>query len=338
MDPFLLSRLTSSIKRSVVGTNLDLKGLLVVTECATGAYSCTPAIASLAGATKVVAFGKNSSHGTFEGARKDVYCLWEALGLSQNGLLATDSLDALDGNLERADIVTNSGHLRPLNSERIKRMKKGCVIPLMYESWEFRHTDLCLQTCQERGIPVAGTNERHPDIGVFDYLGPMAAKSLFNAGLEIHGNNILLICDNDFALYLGKTLKNLGANVLRNAQTVSNNIDAVVFAHTPPESGGTLTIDSMDLPERVPVCCQLWGNVDRSCFKTKWVPEKEPEAGHMGLMLPSIGVQPVVKLQAGGLKVGGIMARARQSGLKAQDCIKLVVEKGFGARIVNFYS
>ena len=325
MDTFLLSRLTYSIKRSVVRTNLDLKGLIVVTECATGAYSCTPAIASLAGAAKVVAFGKDSSHGTFEAAREDVLAICKALGLSKNILLATNSLDVLDDNLGKADIVTNSGHLRPLNSERIKRMKKGCVIPLMYESWEFRHTDLCLQTCQERGIPVAGTNERHPDIGVFDYLGPIAAKSLFNAGLEIHGNNILLICDNDFAPYLEKTLKNLGANVLKNTYSDNVEIDAIVFAHTPGKSGGKLNIQSFNLPKKVPLCCQLWGDVDRSYFETKWIPEQVPNAGHMGIKLSTLGVEAVVRLQAGGLKVSELLVRGLSEGKGSEEAIRLAV-------------
>jgi len=329
MDKFLLSRLTSSIRHAVRRMNLDLRDLMVVTECATGAYSCTPAIAGLAGAARVFAFGEDSSYGTFEDACNDVYSLWKALGLSQNILLATESLDVLDDNLGKADIVTNSGHLRPLNSERIKRMKKGCVIPLMYESWEFRHTDLCLQTCQERGIPVAGTNERHSDIGVFDYLGPIAAKSLFNAGLEIHGNNIILICDNDFAPYLEKTLKNLGANVLKNTYSDNVEIDAIVFAHTPDKSGGKLNIQSFNLPKKVPLCCQLWGDVDRSYFETKWIPKKEPDAGYMGIKLSTLGVEAVVRLQAGGLKVGQLLVNKIRQQRPLKEVLRLTVQSGY---------
>jgi len=333
MDKFLLSRLTSSIRHAVRRMNLDLRDLIVVTECATSAYSCTTAIAGLSGASRIVAFGKDSSYGAFETAREDMYSLWEALGLSQNILLATDSLDVLDDNLGKADIVTNSGHLRPLNSERIKRMKKGCVIPLMYESWEFRHTDLCLQTCQERGIPVAGTNERHPDIGVFDYLGPIAAKSLFNAGLEIHGNNIILICDNDFAPYLEKTLKNLGANVLKNTYSDNVEIDAIVFAHTPGKSGGKLNIQSFNLPKKVPLCCQIWGDVDRSYFETKWIPEQVPNAGYMGIKLSTLGVEAVVRLQAGGLKVAELMCRELYQGKSLEKTLSLAVTTGYAQPI-----
>jgi 3-oxoacyl-(acyl-carrier-protein) synthase len=72
VDNFLISKLTSSIKTSINRISLDLRGLVVVTECATGVYACTPAIAALAGARKVVAFGKDSFYGTFKNAQDDV--------------------------------------------------------------------------------------------------------------------------------------------------------------------------------------------------------------------------------------------------------------------------
>lgn len=336
MDNFLLSRLTSSIKRSGFRMNLDLRGLVVVAECATGAYSCTAAIAAFTGATKVIAFGKDTPYGTFEAAREGLYCLWRALGISEDGLLATDSLNVLDENLGKADIVTNSGHLRPLNSERIKEMRRSCVIPLMYESWEFRHTDLCLQTCQKCGIAVVGTNERHPDIEVFEYLGPLTIKALLNEGLEVSRNTILLISDNDLGHYIEKSLSSIGAHVVKSPREANEEIDAIVFAYTPVASYGTLDISSMSLPKDVPVCCQVWGDLDRTYFKTKWVPEKEPEPGHMGLILSSLGVEPIVRLQSGGLKVAEIVARARQSGLSPNDAVRLSVEKGFGQKLKDF--
>jgi len=333
MDNLLLSRLSLSIKRLAHRMNLNLNGLVVVTECASGPYSCTPAIAALAGATKVVAFGKNSPYGNFEAAHEEVLCLWRELGLSKSVLTVTDNPNILNENLQRADIVTNSGHLRPLNADRIKRMKKGCVIPLMYEAWEFRYNDVCLKTCQECGIPVAGTNERHPEIGVFEYLGPLVAKSLFNSGLEVCGNSILLICDNDFSPYIEKTLRNIGTNVLKPGYG-NNEIDGIVFAHTPSEVGGTIDIPSLELPHRVPVCCQLWGNVDRSFFKTKWVPEREPEAGHMGIMLSSLGMEPIVRLQTGGLKVGEVLWRKLHSGVGVSKAVEAVVRSKWGQKVV----
>jgi len=336
MDDFLSARLVNSIKNAISRLNLNLKGLKIVTECATGVYACTPLIAALAGATKIVAFGKDSCYGTYCEAQEDLLRLWHALGLSEDSLCVTDSKVVLEENLKQVDIVTNSGHLRPLNSQRILMMKQGSVIPLMYEAWEFRSHEISLKTCRACNIPVAGTNERHPDIAVFEYLGPLTAQALFNAGLEIRGNNILLICDNDFGPYVEKTLTGIGARVVKSARETNEEIDTIVFAHTPTASGGTLDISSMSLPKDVPVCCQLWGDLDRTYFKTKWIPEEEPQPGHMGLMLSSLGIEPIVRLQSGGLKVGEVLARARRSGLNPEDSVKLSIEKGFGQELMDF--
>jgi len=48
----------------------------------------------------------------------------------------------------------------------------------MYENWEFRSSDLDLEASRVHGIRVGGTNERHPTVGVFEYLGIMAVKLL----------------------------------------------------------------------------------------------------------------------------------------------------------------
>ena len=48
--------------------------------------------------------------------------------------------------------------------------------PLMYEAWEFRAQDVHLEAWSCDGIRVAGTNERHPAVDVFSYLGIMANK------------------------------------------------------------------------------------------------------------------------------------------------------------------
>lgn len=335
MDDYILARLSGSIENAVSRLGLNLKELTIVTECATSIYGCTPAIAAVAGAAKILAFGKDSRYGTFNEAQDNLLRLWHALNLSESNLFITDREPVLEENLNQADIVTNSGHLRPLNSQRIFKMKQGSVIPLMYESWEFRSSDISLETCRSRNIPVAGTNERHPDIAVFEYLGPLTAKALFDAGLEIEGNTILLISDNDFGSYIEKTLKDIGACVLNSKEGTNEGIDAIIFSHTPISAGGTLDIHSLNLPRDVPVCCQLWGDLDRTDFKTKWVPKDEPKPGHMGLMLSSLGVEPTVRLQSGGLKVGEILARAIRSGLNPQEAVNLSIEKGIGQKLTD---
>ena len=96
-----------------------------------------------------------------------------------------------------ADIVTNSGRVRPIDADMIAQMKPSSVVPLMYESWEYRHSDVDLQACRARNIMVAGTNERHPSVDVFSFLGQMAIMQLHDAGIAVRGSHLLLLCDND---------------------------------------------------------------------------------------------------------------------------------------------
>lgn len=319
-------RLLTLMQKAIQRCELDLHDMVVLTEAATGAYVVTPVLAAMAEAKKVFALTHHTRYGTIEQGEQETMQLADTIGVSERIEVITKKSKDI---VAKADIVTNSGHVRPIDAEMVGWMKPTAVIPLMYESWEFRHTDLCLKTCQERGIPVAGTNERHPKIGVFEYLGPMVAKALFNTGLEIYGNSILLICDNDFSSYIEQTLKSIGANVLRTLCSTNEEVDAIVFAHTPSKSGGSLGLHSLNLPNKVPVCCQVWGDVDRSYFETKWIPEKEPKAGHMGIKLSTLGVEAVVRLQAGGLKVGQLLANGMRQQKPVNEVLEIAVQSGY---------
>ena len=80
------------------------------------------------------------------------------------------------------------------------------MIPLMYEAWEWRDADLELAFCKKNGIVVGATNERHPDVDVFNYLGDMALKMIFDAGLCPYKNSFILLCNNDFGPFIAKVL------------------------------------------------------------------------------------------------------------------------------------
>ena len=83
-------------------------------------------------------------------------------------------------------MVTNSGHVRPIDRRMVGWMKPGSVVPLMYERWELRPGEVDLDACRERGVRVAGTNERHPNVDVFSYLGVQAVKLLVDAGVAVY--------------------------------------------------------------------------------------------------------------------------------------------------------
>jgi hypothetical protein len=47
-----------------------------------------------------------------------------------------------DDVLAGADVVTNSGHLRPIDRSIISKLPQQCVLALMFETWEFRTSDI----------------------------------------------------------------------------------------------------------------------------------------------------------------------------------------------------
>jgi hypothetical protein len=299
----------TSVAREIVDRirvhDLDLSGLSVLTEAATGAYAVTSVIAATAGAS-VVAFGKDSHHGTILEAWGQTSELAQELGVLDRIQL----VDALDGRaLASADIVTNSGHLRPLSSAVIEAMKPSAVIPLMYESWELRSDDVDVDACRRKRIRVAGTNERHPDVDVFRYLGLLVVKAALEEGFGIVGDRCLVISDIDFGDFISQSLSANGAEVTRveklNSVTRSG-WDIVVIATLPPSSGGRrFCLDGVESS----LFCQVWGDVDRHTAIGPWCPVPEPLPGHMGLTLDSLGNSPVVRLQTAGLKCGELMLR-----------------------------
>ena len=110
--------------------------------------------------------------------------------------------------------MTNSGQVRPIDAATVAAMRPSSVVPLMYESWEHRASDVDLDACRRRGIAVAGTNETHPVVDVFSFLGPMAVKQLHDAGVAVYGSRIAVLCDNSFSPFIADYLRGGGAAVV----------------------------------------------------------------------------------------------------------------------------
>jgi len=116
--------------------------------------------------------------------------------------------------IKKADIVTNLGFLRPIDKNFLSYLKPTAVIPLMYETWEFREHDLDLNECWKKGVPVLGTNEEHEALRIFDYVGHLCLKKLYEAEVEVFRSKIVLVGDNLFGKNIVKTLSAVGAEVL----------------------------------------------------------------------------------------------------------------------------
>jgi hypothetical protein len=293
---------------------LDLTGLAVLTEAASGSYVVTPVLAAMAGGT-VYALAATTKYATAEELRKSTLELARMAGVADRVTLAEKKEPATLGLI---DIVTNSGQVRPIEAQMIAQLKPSCVVPLMYEAWEYRGTDVDLEACLSRGIKVAGTNERHPAVDVFSFLGLMAVKQLLEAGVAVYGSHVTLLCDNAFGPFISRCLQACGATVTKaqnlTADVASTECDAIVLAMQ-PQDGFVLTAeDAKLLAERAPgtLVVQYWGDMDRTALAAASVPVWPPQApvkGHMAVLPSAIGPEPVVRLQAGGLKVGEVLAR-----------------------------
>ncbi len=322
------------IEAAVERCGLDLKGLTVLTEAATGPYAVTPTIAVLAGAEKV--FAITPSRSSEEEA--ETLALAKAAGVSDRVEIVTEKTEEA---LAEADIITNSGHVRPIDEKAVNRLKPTAVIPLMYEAWEFRPQDLDLSACRERGIAVAGTNERHPAVDVLSYLGSMAIKLLQNAGCS-GMKRLLLLCDNDFAPFIKDGVKSKASEVVLREELPgeedSSVYDAILVALKPREEPVLGLNEARTIAKRWPETrvVQFWGEIDRLAFMEPRIPVwpvREPAKGHMGILPSDVGDEPVVRLQSGGLKVGEILSRARLAGKTVEEAFAVLEESGYGERI-----
>ena len=311
LDP---SAVVASMRTRIEALGLDLSGLSVVTEAATGAYAVTAPIAAMAGA-RVTAFTRPTRHGTAAEAAAETLGLAEAAGVADR-ITVTETLDAAA--LAQCDILTNSGHLRPITAGTIALLPPRAVIGLMFEAWEFRGLDLDLAAARARGIRVAAVNERHPDVGVFDFLGPLAVRQLQDAGLDPDGRRVALLCDNPFLPHVHAGLEEAGAitAVAASADDLpAGPFDAVVVSLDPYRNRPLDAHALRTLARKAPrgVLTQFFGDIDRAAAVgtrlSPWPPHA-PARGHMGILLNVLGPEPIIRLQAGGLRAAEVTLRA----------------------------
>jgi hypothetical protein len=321
-------RLLALCAEAVQRIGLDLTGRIVVTEAATGAYAVTPLLAAMAGAAEVRALSRDSRYGTARDAESVITRLAGRAGVTVR--FARSKNAAL---FEGADVVTNSGHLRPIDAETVSWLRPGSAVSLMYEPWELRPGDVDLEACHARGVQAAGPNEHHPDIGVFAYSGVMAVKQLLDAGVPVLGSRILLLCDNVFAKDISQGLTALGGQV-----TVAEGLDdpppgrldavLVALAPRPTSVLGVNDLRQLSREYSGAVLVQFWGDLDRAeadHLKIAVWPPNAPEAGHMGILPSAVGADPIVALQAGGLKVGELLTAGRPTSA-AEELLLLRVD------------
>ena len=333
------ARLVRLMREAIQRCELDLRGSVVLTEAAIGAYVVTPILAAMAGAECVFAVTRSTRYGSIDQVMAQTRAVAKLADV--DGLIRITVEKSADV-MARADIITNSGHVRPIDHTTVGYFKPTAVVPLMYESWEYRSADLDLIACRAKGIAVAGTNERHSAVDVFSYLGIMAVKLLLDAGIAVHGSRMLLLCDNPFAQFIERGLSGAGAVVdcVRGLSAANNDAsyDAIVIALLPRSKPVLDHANAKHIKKtwNGAAIVQFWGDIPRDSFVEYDVPmwpPQQPAPGHMGILPSEVGPEPVVRLQSGGLKVGELLWRARLEGHESDQAVQLAVASGFANKV-----
>lgn len=314
---------------------LDLSGLTVLTEAASGPYLATPLTAALAGAERVLALTADSSYASGSEVAEATAREAAAWGVSERIEVGFERSAEWFG---AADIVTNSGFVRPIDAEAVAAMKPTGVISLMWETWEFRSEDLDLDACRERGILVLGTDESGPPCDMRPYSGALALQLLAELGIEGPGARVVLLGGHEtIGIPIAEALSEHGIEVAWFAgedgarpyeelaaqlEEHARDYDALLVAeHEDPirllGPDGLVAPDA--LAERNPELRigVIAGNVDPVALRAsglRHLPERIRPFGYESYETHRLGARPVLELYIAGLKVGEAMARARRRG------------------------
>lgn len=323
--------------------SLDLSGLRVLTEAATGAFAATAALAALAGATEVVAVSRSSRWGSADQAFDEVAALAQRLGVLSKIAFKTGASRDFAGN---CDLVTNLGFVRPLDRALVETLSEHSTVCLMWEPWEFRAGDIDMLALADFGIPVIATNEGHREVRTFDYLGPTVGRLLLGAGIEISHSQIVVIGSDPFGdavagwlTRAGAVIDHRGSDDWQLAVQAESMPDAVVIVehrhHRPIITSRDAVVLDLLAGAGSPVI-RLCGVIDTAVLRAHGVtllPDIEAAPGVMTVTTAYAGCRPVVDLHAAGLKAGSLVVKARRDGASAQQAVQVAVASGYGLEL-----
>ena len=321
---------------------LDLSGLTVFTEAASGNYVVTPLIAALAGANQVFAITRDSRYGKAVDVRAFTLELAQRWGVDDRVEVVSDKMPSM---LSQVDIVTNLGFVRPIDKNMIAHLKPTAVLPLMWETWEFREADLDLSECRRVGITVLGTNEREAGLDLFSYIGYLAVKLAFELEIEIYRSKVVVVGSGPFGESSVKVFDKLDAHIKyidlstgdslesQSAKSTLRDADLVVLVEHHSQacligSAGQMTVDELLVLSPHLSIVHIAGNINREEIDNAAVPclpQKSAAPGYMSVATDYLGPKPVIALHTAGLKVGEAMARARLTGLNPIEAKKKVL-------------
>jgi hypothetical protein len=343
------------LTKLIADVGLDLKGLKIYTEAASGHYMTAPILATLAGASHVTAQVKDSKFGS---VREIVAKTYE----HADAYAVVDKIECVTERsykrLQEADIVTNSGHVRPIDRDLISALKPTAVIPLMWETWEFRSEDFDLECCKKKGILVLGTKEQEPPCDMRRYVGLTGIKQLLDLGYD--GGKVMLLGNAPLpGLILFDYFKRLDIEVtwisddpraflsydelndhfLECGHSYSH---IIVAEHKNPRlligNQGILCgklIHAINPNIRIGMMCGNVEQIDLQRFKLTVSPSAIAPFGFMSYLPYELGPRPVLNLFAAGLKIGEQMAKARLSGQTPELAAQTVIAQGLAMDFIG---
>lgn len=313
-------RLKRVIRTTIESLKLNLSGLSLLTEAASGPFVVTSVMAKLAGAKRVMAVTRDSEYARTDEVIEQTLALGALCDL-ENGVEIYQGRSL--GLFSDADIVTNLGFVRPIDGEAVGAMKPTAVVSLMCETWEVRHQDIDLEACRRKGIALLGTNEDYPPLEVFNYSAWLCLKMLLAAQIELFRTKVLIVGDDKFASVLTRKLENCGiwarvAPHLRDPVDLRD-IDAMVIADYSRKEmiiGPHGDLTASELVNKAPglTIVQFAGQIDLQSLEEMGVhvfPNIALGPSRMAKTLAELGPKPVIELHGLGLKVGEALARAR---------------------------
>jgi len=316
-----IPRAEKLIKDAVNQFGLNLNGVSVLTEAASGPFVTTCLIAAVAGADQVFAVTRDCQFGS---AKEIIeYTMRLARLFNVENRIIVSSENPLKY-ASYSNLVTNLGFVRPINKAMIELLPKDSAISLMWEPWEFRSEDIDLDACKRRGIPVLGTCETHPQLQTFRFVGMLAIKLLLEADIEVFRSKILVIGSGHFGIEIITVIQVNEAEAILFDPTqseISNELegfvsqcDAIVVAENIARFsviGGERGIPVNWIQSSTTII-HICGGIDCDCMEEHGITKIPPQkvmSGFMTVTTDYVGPRPVIDLHTAGLKVGEELVR-----------------------------
>lgn len=332
-------RRASAFARQLIAKyQIDCTGLTVLTEAASGSYLYNPLVPILAGARRVIAFCRDSTYARVDEVRSSMSAVYDDLGLQDR----YDFRDVLtSAELGDADIVTNSGHLRPLDADFLGRLKDTTVVPLMWEPWELRPGEIDVAVAKRQGILILGTNEHEAPCDMRPYSFLTALHLMMAHGAAINDDRALVIGNQPtlaMPIEQGLRANGVAARRIGADATAAHWLEAVrwstyvlVAEHADDRVllGRRGVVETRSLLEAGATAVGvIAGRVDRDDLEAHGIsvfPQRLAPAGYMSYSPAHLGPYPVMDLFAAGIKVGEAMARARLRGMDVRDAARFAL-------------